>query len=101
MNLSIRLIAAASLAVSLHAAASPADTSVNAPLVWDCARAGVPSATEVTTHFEVRNPAKLQATQLHLRAVTQRACATGATTLHIVARPAADDATRFTALVAR
>ncbi len=101
MNMSIRLIAAAGLAVSLHAAASPADTADNAPLIWNCARAGVPSAAEVTTHFDVRNPAKLQATQLHLRAVAQRACATGATTLYIVARPAADDAARFAALVAR
>jgi hypothetical protein len=99
MNQFIRLIAAASLAVSLHANAGSAD--VDSPLVWDCARAGVPSANEVTTHFGQRNPHQLQATQMHLRAVTQRACASGATTLHIVARPTVDGEARFAAIAAR
>jgi hypothetical protein len=48
----------------------------------------------------LRNPHQLQATQLHLRAVTQRACASGATTLHVVARPSVDGGARFAAIAA-
>jgi hypothetical protein len=102
MNLSIRLIAAASLALSFNALASPADAQgAPAPLAWDCARAGVPTATEVSTHFGVRNLHKLHATQLHLRSVAQRACAGGAASLYIVARPAANGRTRYAAVAAR
>lgn len=102
MNLSIRLIAAASLALSFNVLAGPADAqAAPVPLAWDCTRAGVPTAAEVSTHFGVRNPHKVATTQLHLRSVAQRACAGGAASLYIVARPAAEGRARFAAIAAR
>jgi hypothetical protein len=102
MNLSIRLIAAAALAAALPAVAAPSAAEPDrAPLLWDCARAGAPSAAEVVNHFGVRNLHKVHATQVHLRTVALRACADGASSLHIVARPAADGSLRFAAVAAR
>jgi hypothetical protein len=98
----IRLLAAAALlGLSSVAAASPTDTGLTAPtLAWDCARPGAPTYAEVRATFGVRDFHRAHRASLHLREVVKRACAGGADSLLLVARPGMQGDARFVASTA-
>lgn len=97
----IRLLAAALLAASAAATASPTDTGLSAPaLAWDCTRPGAPTYAEVRDTFGVRDFHRAHRASLHLREVVKRACAGGADSLLLVARPGARGESRFVASAA-